>query len=75
MKTLKKILSWFGKYSLELYLLHMFIYFSLRIFMDIGGAISISIGIVCGIFLCHPVSLFTKRITPPMGPNRKPTHI
>lgn len=61
-EKLKKLLSWFGKYSLELYLLHMLIYFALRIFLELNGAVSISIGIVCGILLCHPVSLFTKRI-------------
>lgn len=71
---IKKFLSWFGKYSLELYLLHMLIFFVLRIFYDLNNVVSISLGIVCGILLCHPVSLLVKRIAHPTEANRKPTH-
>lgn len=47
-KCLKAFFEWFGKYTLEMYILHMFVFYIIGRYMNslVGGAISVAIAIV-----------------------------
>ena len=57
-KVLRSILSWLGKYSLELYLLHLFIYCFLgreELFGEINIYLRCSLMIVVSLVICAPI--------------------
>ena len=55
---MKQILQWFGNYTLELYILHIFINKFLRIYMGVywGGILSIAMSIIIAPYIHYIIS-------------------
>ncbi len=56
LKTIKKILSWLGKYSLEIFLLHIMIAYSVKFTFDSDLFYAYIVSDVISILLCKYVS-------------------
>ena len=69
-KILKVVLGFLGKYSLELYLIHVFVFYVLRntFFND---TLNMAIGIVVSILTCKPVNYFSQYLCKLIKDDRK----
>ena len=63
-ELIRKVLAWFGCYSLEIYLLHVLIYFTFKDFVGINDGWSMTFGIISALVLCTPISMMIKKISP-----------
>ncbi len=63
-KPLKAICRFLGKYSLELYILHLFINFTLISAFHVHKSISMSTGIILALLLCKPVHDIVNKLIP-----------
>ena len=61
--SLNAILQWFGKYSLELYVLHLLILKTPEILSFFSERELIITGISFALLMCKPYSSLSKRIT------------
>ena len=61
-KLLRPVMLFLGKYSLELYLLHLFISFIFKFFHIFNSAIGMTIGIIAALLLCKPVNQLVDKI-------------
>lgn len=66
---IRESLLWFGKHSLELYLLHVLIFKFFVVIIGMGDKWSMALGIFLGLILCHPISLAIKKYSKYLVPN------
>ena len=62
--VIRKSLLWLGKFSLELYLLHVLINFALKGGLGVNHSWSMIIGIVSSLLICSPTSKLIKKMSP-----------
>lgn len=60
--ALLAVFRWFGKYTLELYILHMFLLNLFSTVLHISPVIVVTLGIGSSLLLCMPVNLLVKRL-------------
>ena len=58
-----RMLSWFGKYSLELYILHLFLWTILKFGMHTDNLYVIATSNLLAIMLCKPVHAVIERVS------------
>ena len=63
-ELIRKVLAWFGRYSLEIYLLHVLIHFTFMDIVEIDDKWSMSLGVISAIVLCTPFSMMIKKVSP-----------
>lgn len=57
------IFKWFGKYTLELYILHMLMYYSFIIcFPDTNKGVLITVGVLLSILICKPIHMAFEKL-------------
>ena len=61
---IRELIKWFGQKSLELYLLHVIIYFAIQETIGLKKMwLAMVIAVCCAIIICEPISLLIKKIT------------
>jgi len=60
--TINNILSWLGKYSLELYILHVLIFKTIYSFRPNSMAVEMVVSILIALIICVPVHKQVNRI-------------
>lgn len=56
-------LNWLGKYTLELYMLHLFAYYVLKVFLpNVGSIILFPVAVVFALIACKPVHELIERL-------------
>lgn len=63
--ALKHLLQWCGSYSLELYVLHLLIYYFIdtRVMGEFSQLTKVSLMVICALILCVPFQKITKKIS------------
>ena len=62
LRTINNILSWLGKYSLELYILHVLIFKTIYYFKPNSMAVEMVVSILIALIICVPVHKQVNRI-------------
>ena len=63
MSKLNLCLSWFGRYSLEIYILHLYLWFIIKAIFDFGSFGNIMAACLLSIICCAPMHYVTSRVS------------
>lgn len=60
-----RVVEWFGRYTLELYMIHLFIYYIMKnvLLPDVSNNILFPVAVTIALIVCKPANILSKRIS------------